>query len=225
MEKYVVKSEFRCDSSDLAAERRQVNPGVAGVELRKEKAGIGSWERIRISTAEGAKSIGRPMGLYDTLTLPRMCDLDCDEVEDAKNEVAKGLCRICDATGITPEKILVVGLGNRELTPDAVGAMAAGTVRATSHIRDEDVHLFYSLECSEITVITPGVTAKSGLDAIEIVKVICDRNREGYLRQNTPGCGFCHRCPCSGGTLTPWHHGTDMRHGDMPGVGAWKSAW
>ena len=37
--------------------------------------------------------------------------------------------------------------------------------------------MFYSLECSEITVITPGVTAKSGLDAIEIVKVICDKIR------------------------------------------------
>ena len=181
MEKYVVKNDFRCDISDLAAERRQVNPNIAGVELRRERAGIGGWERIRISTPEGARSIGRPMGLYDTLTLPRMCDLDCDEVDDAKNEVAKGLCRICDAAGITPEKILVVGLGNRELTPDAVGAMAAETVRATSHIKDEDRHLFYSLECSEITVITPGVTAKSGLDAIEIVRVICDKIRPDVI--------------------------------------------
>ena len=177
MERYVVKNEFRGESSDLAAERRQVNPNIAGVELRRERASIGSWERIRISTAEAARSIGRPMGIYDTLTLPRMCDLDCDEVEDAKNEVAKGLCRICDATGGTPDRILVVGLGNRELTPDAVGSRAAEIVRATSHIRDEDIHLFYSLECSEITVITPGVTTKSGLDAIEIVKVICDKIR------------------------------------------------
>ncbi len=175
MERYVIKNEFRGDISDLALERRRVDTELPGVEYRRERADIGSWERIKIKSEEGALSIGRPMGIYDTLTLPRMCELDCDEIDDAKNEVAKGLCRICDASEITPERILVVGLGNPELTPDAVGALAAGRVAATMHIKREDEHLFYSLECSEIAVITPGVTAKSGLEATETVKYICDR--------------------------------------------------
>lgn len=177
MEKYVMKNEFRCESSDLAAERHRASPAVNGVDFRREKIEIGSWERITISSAAGAKSIGRPMGIYDTLNLPRMCDLDCDEIDEAKNEVAKGLCRICDADGIMPERIMVVGLGNRDLTPDAVGPLSAEAVRPTTHIKEEDLHLFYSLECSEITVLTPGVTSKSGLNAVEVVKVISDKLR------------------------------------------------
>ncbi len=175
MEKYVIKNEFHGNNSDLALERRRVDTDIPGVEYRRERADIGGWERIKIRSEEGARSIGRPMGIYDTLTLPRMCELDCDEVEDAKNEVAKGLCRICDASDITPDRILVVGLGNPELTPDAIGALSAKKVAPTMHIKEEDEHLFYSLECSEIAVITPGVTAKSGLEAAQTVKYICDR--------------------------------------------------
>lgn len=175
MERYVIKNEFRADASDLALERRRADVDLPGVEYRRERADIGSWERIKIRSEEGARSIGRPMGVYDTLTLPRMCDLDCDEIDDAKNEVAKGLCRICDASEIAPDRILVVGLGNPSLTPDAVGALSADRVAPTMHIKREDEHLFYSLECSEIAVITPGVSGKSGLEAAETVRCICER--------------------------------------------------
>ncbi len=174
MEKYVIKNEFRGDNSDLALERRKADTDIAGVEYRKERADIGFWEKLRITSEEGARSIDRPMGIYDTLTLPRICELDCDEIDDAKNEVAKGLCRICDACEINPERILVVGLGNSELTPDAIGAFSAREVAPTMHIKREDRQLFYSLECSEIAVITPGVTAKSGLDAAQVAASVCE---------------------------------------------------
>lgn len=177
MERYVMKNDFCGSNSDLALERRRVDTDIPGVDYRKERSGVGVWERIKITSEEGARSIGRPIGSYDTLTLPRMCDLDCDEIDDAKNEIAKGLCRICDAGRIMPERILVVGLGNPELTPDSVGVLSARRVNATMHVRREDEHLFYSLECSEIAVITPGVTSKSGIEAAHIVRYICDRIR------------------------------------------------
>lgn len=175
MEKYVLKSEFRGAGSDLAAERRRADAAISGVEFRRDKTDGGVWERLVISSEEGARSIGRPMGIYDTLNLSPMCEMDCDEVEDAKNEVAKELCRILDARGICPERILVVGLGNRSLTPDAVGPLAADEVRATMHVKEEDSHLFYSLECSEIAVLKPGVTAESGLHAADVVRDVCAR--------------------------------------------------
>ncbi len=173
MEKYVLKNDFVSASSDLAAERRRADLNIAGVEYRQDKGDIGAWERLRIRSAEGARSIGRPMGIYDTLTLPYLCEMDCDEVEDASNEVAKELCRICDVRGICPEKILVVGLGNKDMTPDSVGCRTADLTRATLHIKNEDARLFYSLECSEIAVIKPGVRSESGLDATTMIKGVC----------------------------------------------------
>lgn len=175
MEKYVLKTDFMGGVSDLAAERRRADTEIRGVEFRRDRADVGGWERLRITSPEGARSIGRPMGIYDTLNLPPLCEMDCDEIDDAKNEVAKELCRICDARGISPERILVVGLGCHALTPDAIGPLSAEAVKPTMHVRKEDERLFYSLECSEIAVIKPGVTAESGLSAAEVVADISRR--------------------------------------------------
>ena len=158
--------------SDLATERRRADVNIPGVEYKKEKTRVGTWERISILSDEGAKAIGRPIGQYDTLGLGRMDMLDIDEVEDAKDEIARELCRMCDKTGINPERILVVGLGNRKLTPDAIGAEAAATVDATRHIKRYDPSLFSAMECAEISVIIPGVTAEGGIDTADIVEAV-----------------------------------------------------
>ena len=160
--------------TDLACERRRASTNIKGVDYKRESTLIGSWERIRISSAEGAKSIGRPMGIYDTLELERMDLLDLEAIDDAADEVSRELCYMCDMSDIVPERVLVVGLGNPELTPDAIGPESAKNVRATLHIKDFDADFFEGLECSEIAVVTPGVSASSGLDASVTVRGVCE---------------------------------------------------
>ena len=53
--------------TDLACERRRADLNVRGIDYRREKGICGIWERIRVSSPEGARSIGRPMGIYNTL--------------------------------------------------------------------------------------------------------------------------------------------------------------
>ena len=161
--------------SDLACERRRADLSVSGVERTTESADVFSWERIRISSSEGARTIGRPIGCYDTLTLPRMDKLTDSEIDDAGNEIAKELCGAVERLGVYPERLLVVGLGNRELTPDSIGPRVASAINATMHLPDYDRCLFYELECSEIAVLTPGVCAQSGMDSCELVCAVCDR--------------------------------------------------
>ncbi len=158
--------------TDLATERRRANTECDGVDYTKKKVGCGIWETVRIKNEKGAESIGRPEGVYATLNLERMDNLDDGETIDATDEVARKLCEICDEDRIIPAKILVVGLGNRELTPDSVGPRAANEVIATMQILNYDSEKFYNMECSEIAVISPGVSAKSGLDAAEWVNGI-----------------------------------------------------
>jgi len=167
-------SSFSFDS-DLAVERRRADRSISGVDYREEPSSIGKWERIRISTEEAARSIGRPIGSYDTLTLPSIEGLDPVSVDDAKNEVARELCMLFDAAKVYPERLLIVGLGNRELTPDAIGPECARLIEPTMHLKQIDEQMFYSLDCAEIAVIAPGVTSKSGIEASEIVRGVCDR--------------------------------------------------
>ncbi len=161
--------------SDLACERRRADTSISGVEYRKEEKGAFSWERIRITSEEGAKSIGRPKGNYDTLSLGRMNMLDEEQIEDAANEIAQELCGMLDLLDVCPDKLLIAGLGNAHLTPDSVGPKSASMINATMHIRHFDRKMFRSLECSQIAVCTPGVMAQSGMEASDMILGLCER--------------------------------------------------
>ena len=163
--------------TDLAAERRRADLNVDGIDYKREEGLGGSWERIRIRTDEGAKSIGRPIGIYDTLILERMDLADAEAIEDAADEVARELCYLFDRREIIPERLLVVGLGNPRLSPDAVGVESARRVKATMHIKRFDEEFFRGLECAEIAVLIPDVTSASGIDASVAVKGLCDAIR------------------------------------------------
>lgn len=161
--------------TDLAIERRRADTDIEGVKYEKKKTRGGTWETVRITSEKGEESIGRPKGIYATLSLERMDNLDEDECEDATDEIARKLCEICDLNRIIPARILVVGLGNSKLTPDSIGPKSADRVIATMQIMNYDSERFDELECSEIAVISPGVSAKSGLDAADWVIGISSR--------------------------------------------------
>ena len=161
--------------TDLACERYRADLDIPGVSYKKEATAGGIWERIKITSSEGAQSIGRPIGTYDTLHIQRMDLLDNDFIHDAEKEVAKELRYIFTKENISARRILVVGLGNSRLTHDSVGYRAAALVKPTMHIKAIDESFFYTLECSEIAVISPGVPAATGLDSIVTVKGLCER--------------------------------------------------
>jgi len=170
---------FRADEdgydpyTDLAVERRRADLSVTGIDYEKELCPPGTWERVTVRSEEGAASIGRPIGVYDTLSLRRLDTLDEDGIFDAQEEVAKRLCTLCDDMKIIPDKILVAGLGNPRLTADSIGQKAATRVKPTMHIRDYDEELFWELEVSEISVLRPDVPANTGMDSSLLLRAVC----------------------------------------------------
>ena len=161
--------------TDLACERRRVDLSEEGVKYKKEYAACGLWERIEITSTAGERSIGRPMGFYDTLLLPRMDLCDEETVSDAIKEISDELISLTEKMRVLPERILVVGLGNSALTPDSIGTEAARRVKPTRHLRDFDEGMFLKLACSEISVIRPGVLHETGIDSLNAVRGIRER--------------------------------------------------
>lgn len=161
--------------TDMAVERRRADSSVGGIEYRKEPCTCGTWERVRVTSDEGARCIGRPIGRYDTLKTERLDLFDEEDLYDVQEELARELIKICDDIAVMPARILAVGLGNEELTPDSVGAKCARLIKPTMHIREESESFFSELECSEIAVLIPSVAAKSGMRSTECVRGICER--------------------------------------------------
>jgi spore protease len=160
--------------TDLAVERRRADTGLPGIEYRKTNTPLGSYERVKISTKNGADYIGKPLGIYDTLQADRLDRLDSDERMRLSDALADELNKMVEDSDIFPGRLLVAGLGNRRLTPDSLGCEAADRVIATMHLKEFDPMLFRRQSCAEIAVCTPGVAAESGLDAAVVVKGICD---------------------------------------------------
>ena len=176
MRKYFTESHYRGDMpyTDLALERHRADLSLPGVEYSRVKTPVGDLERIKISSKIGAESIGRPIGLYDTLSIKRMDLLDSIELLDTADRVAEQLNRIIDDSDIFPGRLLIAGLGNPELTPDSLGVLSAKAVKPTMHIKELNHRVFERLGCAEIAIISPGVMATSGLDAAVTLKGICD---------------------------------------------------
>lgn len=156
--------------SDLAAERRRADSSSRGIEYRREGEGALIWEKIKITDSEGARTLGRPIGRYHALHTEPLGLLSEDMTKSLAEEVCRELCDLFSLCGISPARILVVGLGNPRLTPDSVGPRAAEATNPTMHIKEAEPLYFDGLQCSEIAVIAPDVSAECGISSLTLVK-------------------------------------------------------
>lgn len=124
--------------------------------------------RLQILSKRGASVLGKPIGQYVTVQMPPLSD-DEKRLTDYAKAVAREL------TALLPEQgtVLVVGLGNRSVTPDTLGPAAADMVLATRHIRGEFARAAGLEDLRPTAVISPGVLGQTGTESSEIVRGVC----------------------------------------------------
>lgn len=161
--------------TDLAIERKEIIDEEAGenVEIkgiRMDKTDYGEdviATRINILNDDGADKLGKPVGTYITIEAAGIID-DNENVKDnavtAVSEELKKLIRFHYKL-----KVLIAGLGNRQVTPDSLGPETASKIRVTAH-------LFTMLgadgdnEMSNVSCIIPGVTATTGMETADMIR-------------------------------------------------------
>ena len=123
---------------------------------------------VHIETENGAKAMGKPVGIYITIEAPNMSSPDEGYHRDISIEFAKHLRKML---GKERDSILVVGLGNREVTPDALGPNVVNNLHITRHMIKEYGRLPSDVEkTGEISAIVPGVMGQTGMETLEIIK-------------------------------------------------------
>ena len=156
----------RTDLAMEAAESHRLS--AADVEKSSRGEGDLTLTKIRILSPRGADTIGKPKGCYITATIPRLTD-----EERGLSTHARIIGRELSAL-LPPEgTVLVVGLGNRSVTPDALGPATADMVLATRHIRGEFARTAGLNDLRPTTVIAPGVLGQTGAESGEIVRGVC----------------------------------------------------
>ena len=156
--------------TDLAMEARELHPELHGVsEENAEKSGI-SISRIEIQTDEAAQMLSKERGSYITIDAPDLVSRPLDLFERVSQTLCEELAQL--VTGL-PETatVLVVGLGNRSVTPDSLGPRVVEQVYVTRHV-NQYLPEVLSSPVRSVCAVSPGVLGITGIETQEIVRGI-----------------------------------------------------
>lgn len=144
-----------------SAEKTTKLPGVKATKSRQEGYPV---TRVEILDKQGEKELGKPVGTYLTLDLSAYWQRRPDFFERAVRLVGAELKALIPAEGAA----LVVGLGNADMTPDAVGPLSVNSVLITRHLRAAMPKQFAGFR--DVSVFRTGVLGTTGIESAEAVR-------------------------------------------------------
>ena len=151
--------------TDLAAEACARTPNCPGTSQKEYQKNGFSIIETEIDTAQAAALVGKPVGRYRTLSLRAFSQREEDTFSRSCTVLAE-LLR--DLLPKTCQTVLVVGLGNRSITPDAIGPQTISHVIATRHLIKQEPAYF--ADWCPVCAVAPGVLGQTGVETAEIVR-------------------------------------------------------
>ena len=125
--------------------------------------------RISLNDAQ-AKEIGRRAGRYHTL--------ECEGLENADGQTLLNMIRAIagELDGLIQDssRLMVAGLGNGSVTPDALGPRAVGNVIVSRHIKQSMPDVYQDMKLGEVAAIAPGVLGQTGVESADIIRAVAD---------------------------------------------------
>lgn len=152
--------------TDLAIERREMNGNIDGVITEKTEHGGVSVTRVIISDQTAAKRLSKPVGTYVTVEAPQL-DINVEVYEQACRTIAAELRKLIKLDDNSV--ILIVGLGNDQITPDALGPDTVKQIMVTHHIK-KSMPQILDKGIRSVCAIAPGVLGTTGMETVELVK-------------------------------------------------------
>lgn len=177
MGSFQVRTDLALEARESISEADSELRGVSVDEYYREKEDV-RVTKVTIDTKNAAKAMGKPMGIYVTMEAPAMVEPDEDYHREISKCLAEELLKLMPE-GDREQNILVVGLGNREVTADALGPQTVDNLFITRHIVKEYGKAAYN--CNKMNLLSalePGVMARTGMETAEIVR--------GVVQETTP---------------------------------------
>ena len=168
MEQVQIRTDLALEARESVSEKEEHLHGVQVEEEYKEESEI-KITRVTIESKNGARLLGKAMGTYVTLEAPNMAHPDEDYHEEIARELAYQIKSL-----LPKEKeqlsILIIGLGNREVTADSLGPRVVDNLTITRHMVMEFGNAAYEGRKLPLTSsLVPGVMAKTGMESQEII--------------------------------------------------------
>lgn len=175
MRQYGVRTDLAVEAKEIA-ERIHGTPPAGLQEEIIEDDGI-KVTRLGVLDEQASQVIGRVQGNYVTIEVPALRNHDTGLQERVTSTFVREFTSFLNKIGISPTaRVLIVGLGNWNVTPDALGPLVVENVLVTRHyfeLAPDQVADGYR----QVSAIAPGVLGITGIESSEVVQGIVDRTK------------------------------------------------
>ncbi|MBU5625738.1 GPR endopeptidase [Oscillibacter sp. MSJ-2] len=168
--------------TDLAMEAREIwqesaekTTRLQGVKARNSRREGYGVTRVEILDEKGEQALGKPVGTYVTVDLESFWSRKAGFFERAVRAVGEELKAMLPPEG----SVLVVGLGNAAMTPDAVGPQTLDSILVTRHLLRSMPRQFSGFR--SVSVLRTGVLGTTGLESAEMVCGAAERIKPDFV--------------------------------------------
>lgn len=173
--------------TDLALERRDIYQKINklqeidGIESTEEQINDNiKVSRVKITNQNGEQAIGKPIGNYITIDVKKLKLATDEDIQKTAETLTNELKQIIDIHTDKQGDILIVGLGNIYVTPDALGPKVINEIDVTRHII-KYLPQYVEEGTRPVSAISPGVLGTTGIETVEILKGIVDNIKPKLL--------------------------------------------
>ena len=171
---YNFRTDLALERRDLYKKANNIEKEVDGIETTEEKIGEDiTVSKVKILNENGENAIGKKKGNYITIDIKNLKIAGEDEIQKASEVVTKELKDIINNLVSPEDPILIVGLGNLYVTPDALGPRVVQDIDITRHILEYMPNVLEQGTRS-VSAVSPGVLGTTGIETLEILKGIVD---------------------------------------------------
>lgn len=173
---FSVRTDLAIEASAMLS--RKAGESIDGVEVDEYKKGCASVTRVTVTNKNGENVIGKPAGKYITIECEDIRGGSDEALMHAEDAFADELGKLTAQLG--KGAVLVVGLGNRFITPDALGPNTVDSVEVTRHLFEQMPERVNPTSHS-VCALAPGVLGITGIETLEIIRGVVDRVQPGLI--------------------------------------------
>lgn len=169
-----VRTDLALEAREMVQSQTKALDALSGVLAETEHKASLTVTRVKVDE-QGSRTLGKPQGEYITVEAPHTLFSDLDLQESVTRCVAEELRRLLGERSGTA---LVVGLGNRDITADALGPLTVERLLVTRHLKEAMPQLD---SMSSVCALSPGVLGLTGIETAEIVRGVVERVAPSFV--------------------------------------------
>ena len=171
---YNFRTDLADERTELYKKANNIENEIEGVEANEEEINNNiKLTRVKILDEKGEQALGKRKGTYITIDMKNMKYMGNDEIQSASEVLSKELKNMIKEHVELEDEILVVGLGNIYVTPDALGPKVINEIDITRHLL-KYVPQYLEKNTRPVSAISPGVLGTTGIETAEILKGIVE---------------------------------------------------